>query len=100
MLDLAGCDENRCLDSYTADLAAVEGIPAGHCFGMNAMQVRTDCEVRRSLATKALELWMVSIAASVSAQHGLSQQCFSPQCDKALGIEMPWMQRPKPHSVL
>ena len=97
MVDLAGGDEDGRLDSHAADLAAVEGIAAGDCLGMNALQVCTDYGTWRRLRAKAPKLWMTSIAASVPAQHRLSQQRLSPQRDEALGIEVLRMQRPKPH---
>jgi len=97
MLDLAGRDGNERLDADATDLAAVERITASRRFGMNASQVGTDRRTRRSLAVKTLELRVISIAAGVSAQHGSSQQRFSPQCDKALRIEVSRMQRPESH---
>jgi hypothetical protein len=97
MLDLAGGDGNGRSDSRTTDLATVEGIAPRCCFRMDALEVGTDCGTRRDLTAKTLELRVISIAASISAQHCSSQQRFSPQCDKAFGIEVPRMQRPEPH---
>jgi len=97
MLDLAGRDENRHVDSHAADLAAVKGVATGHCFGMNALQVGTDRGARRRLRAKTLKLRMTPIAASVSAQHCPSQQRLSPQRDEALRIEVSRMQLPKSH---
>lgn len=98
MLDLTSRNQKGCLDSCTADLAAVEGVAASHGLGMNAIEVGTDRGTRRSMKAKALKLRMMAIATRVAAQHGASQQCFSPQRDKALRIEVTRMQRPKPHS--
>ena len=92
MLDLTSRDEDRRLDSCAADLAPVERIAARRCLGVDALEVGTDCRSRRSLSAKPLELRVTSITPSLSAKHGSSQQRFSPQCDKALWIEIPRMQ--------
>jgi hypothetical protein len=92
MLDLARRDKNRRLDSQATDLAAVEGVAAGDCLGVNALQIRTDCGPRRDLGAKALELRVISIAASVPAQDSSSQQGLSPQRNEPLRIQVPRVQ--------
>jgi hypothetical protein len=94
---LAFGDENRCLRSRAADLATVEGVATDYRFGMNTLQIGIDRGAWCWVRAKTLELWMIPIAASAPAENGAGQQRFSPQCDEALGIEVPWMQRPEPH---
>lgn len=47
VLNLAVSDENRLLCTRTADLATVEGVATDYRFGMNALQIQTDCGTRR-----------------------------------------------------
>ncbi len=58
---------------------------------MYGVQVRIDGGERRGRGTKALELWMVAIAARFAAKDRASQQRLAPEGDQTLRVEVFWM---------
>ena len=49
------------------------------------------------MSAKACELRMVAVASSASAQYRAGQQCFPPQRNEALRIEIVRMNGPETH---
>ena len=51
-------------------------------------EVAVDCGERSRMATKAIQLRMMTVASRCSAEYGSRKETFAPHCDEGLTIEI------------
>src|SRR6187200_2734854 len=95
--NLPGGCQDRLHSAQWTYLAGVESVAACCRLRMNRSEIRIDGVSGTRMREKSRELRMVSIASSLTAQHGSRQQRLAPQCNQPLRIEVAWMDSPKAH---
>jgi hypothetical protein len=86
--------------SLPADLARIESVAARLRFVVDGPQIICDRADRCGRFAKAIELRVMRVATSGTAQHGLGEQRFAPQGKQTASVEVPRMEAPDPHSNL
>lgn len=80
-----------------SDLASVEVVSARCGFVMNRPEIGIDRQTRRWMVEEALELRVMPVAARFTPEHGTREQCFAPQGDQPLRVEISRVKRPETH---
>ena len=80
-----------------ADLGFVERITPRDSFAVDCREILIDGKARVRMRLEAFQLWVMLIAARLPTKNCSGEQCFSPQGDETLRIEIPGMQRPQTH---
>ena len=70
---LAGADRDFFDIPDGADLGAIEGVAPMHCLRMNCSQVRVYGGTGLRVRAETFKLWMMSVAACFSPEHGFCQ---------------------------
>ena len=96
--DLPGGCQQRLNTPNRTDFPSVERVTPHRCLIMNGSEIRIDCVSGTSMREKSRQLRVVSVAASLTTQHGSCQQGLAPQCNQALRIEVTRMDRPEAHA--
>src|SRR5450432_3320360 len=97
--NLPGGDGYRMDRTQRAYFALIEGVSARFCLGMDCCEIRVYGQTRLRMCPKSRQLRMVSITACLTAQYCLGQQCFAPQRNQSLRIEVLRMDGPEPHAT-
>lgn len=61
------------------------------------LKVSCNKDDRIDLVPEATQLGMTAITLRLTAQHGLSEQCFAPECYQAGSVEIFGVEAPEPH---
>ncbi len=83
---------------HPTEFRCVEGVAATLRFGVNYGEIAIDRGARCRARAKTLQLRVMPLTSRAPAQHFACEQRFAPQCDQALGVEIPWMEGPQAHA--
>jgi hypothetical protein len=75
----------------------IEAIAPERGFGMDQPQVSRDVSPGSAGFLEALELGMVLITLGLAREHGLCEQCFTPESNQSLRIQVSGMEGPETH---
>ena len=64
----------------------VEGVATATGLAMDGSQVRVHGRARLGMRLESLELWVIGVAARLTAEHRLCKEGLAPKCDKSLRI--------------
>src|SRR5690606_35609082 len=97
--ELAVSHRDRLHRPLRPDLAAVEGIATRRGLRVQAGEVGADCEPRRGMRMKTLQLRVPGVAARLPAAHRARQQRLAPRRPQAPAVEVSGMERPQAADV-
>jgi len=80
-----------------ADFFSVKPVAAPGCFLLEPAKECGDCRKRPRAGLEPGQLWVVAVAPRPAGKDLLRKQGLAPGRDQAFGIEVAWVDGPKPH---
>lgn len=99
MGELSAPGDQACHRGTTAKFPDLTMVPATRGFRVKGREVGLERSTGARRSSKAKQCRLIHVSTCVTAHDGTGQQGLAPKGNKALRIEIPWMQGPETHGA-